>query len=109
MRWFKHLTASNRDENLRRIQDEFGLEGYGLYWIILETIAEKLDKSDCTSMQLSIQNWKKITGVSAKKLRSFLVFAQELKIFSVEISQNIITIGCSKLLKYRDEYTSRKV
>ena len=108
MRWLKHLTNSNRDEKLRRIQDEFGLEGYGLYWIILETIAEKLDKNNCPSMELSVQNWKKITGVSAKKLRNFLVFAQDLEIFSIKNSQNTVTIECHNLLKYRDEYTSRK-
>ena len=108
MRWLKHLTNSNRDEKLRRIQDEFGLEGYGLYWIILETIAEKVSKNNCTSMELSVQNWKKITGVSAKKLQNFLVFAQEVELFLVINSQNLITIECPNLLKYRDEYTSRK-
>ena len=108
MRWFKHMVQSNRDEKLRRIQDKFGLEGYGLYWIILETIAEKLDKNNCASMELSYKNWKKITGISTKKFQKFLTFAQELEIFVVKNSQNLITIGCPNLLKYRDEYSSRK-
>ena len=108
MRWFKHLVCSNRDEKLRRIQDVFGLEGYGLYWIILETIAEKLDQNNCTHMELSYKNWKKVTGISTKKLQKFLIFAQELEIFIVKNSENLITIGCPNLLKYRDEYASRK-
>ncbi len=108
MRWFKHLSASNRDEKLRRIQDEFGIEGYGLYWIILETIAEKMDKKDCTSMTFSLKNWKKITGVSDKKLRKFLTFSNNLKLFIVKDSQGLISLECPNLLKYRDEYTGRK-
>jgi len=108
MRWMKHLTASNRDEKLSRIRDEFGLEGYGLYWIILETIGEKLTSETGPSMELSEQNWKKTTGVSVKKLRKFLTFAQELELFLIKNNENLITIECDNLLKYRDEYSNRK-
>lgn len=108
MRWFKHLTIANRDEALARIRDEFGLEGYGLYWLILESIAEQMDGSERTFLELSPKNWRRITGISPKKFQKFVTFAENLGIFSVEISENLIRVDCPKLLKFRDEYTKRK-
>lgn len=32
MRWFKHMTDADDNEKLSRLQDEFGLEGYGFWW-----------------------------------------------------------------------------
>src|SRR3972149_192165 len=57
MRWLKHLTQSNRDERLREIINKHGLEGYGMYWIILELIAEQLDEKRQTSLTYSMKEW----------------------------------------------------
>lgn len=68
-------------------------------------------KTNEPEIQFSAKNWKKITGVSNKKLQLFLVFCQKFKIFDVKLEKNspkMITIGCPNLLKYRDEYASRK-
>ena len=108
MRWFKHLTISNRDEKLLRVQDEFGLEGYGLYWLILEIIGEKIDAAGCTSVTLSSRNWARLCGISSKKLKTFLTFTQNVKLFSVKYSESDITITCDNLLKYRDEYSRKR-
>jgi len=108
LRWFKHLTASNRDEKLLQIQDEFGLSGYGLYWIILEIIGEKITGDGCASVTLSGRNWARLCGVSLKKLKTFLVFAQNIELFSVKNSESDITIICNNLLKYRDEYSRKQ-
>lgn len=115
MRWFKHMVASSRDEKLAALRAEFGMEGYGLYWLILELLAEKVDEKNDTSLTYSTKIWKSFTGVSVKKFQKFLIFCTNFDIFSVKFEknnskngQNGITISCPNLLKYRDEWSKRK-
>lgn len=108
VRWFKHMTGSHNDESLCRMMDKFGLEGYGAYWVVLEAIAAQCDKSDKTSITLSVKNWRKIVPFAPQKLTKWLAFAQQLTLFSVEISENLVKVSCPKLLKYRDEYSERR-
>ena len=108
MRWFKHMAHANRDEALQRIRDEFGLEGYGLYWLILETLAEQVDENGKTSIELSPQNWRRITGISPKKFQLFIRISSELGIFQAEISEKLILVDCPNLLKYRDEWSRKR-
>jgi hypothetical protein len=114
MRWFKHLTIANRDESLCQIIDEFGLEGYGAYWFILERIAEKITpemtEANQIFLQLSEKNWRKFLGFSPKKFRKFLSFSEKCSLFFSKTDKKkpeLITIYCPKLLKYRDEYTRK--
>lgn len=48
MRWFKHDTNSNRDAKLEKVLMRYGAEGYALYWLCLELIAEPIDKHNLT-------------------------------------------------------------
>jgi len=108
VKWIKHMVDSHNDESLCRLMDEYGLEGYGAYWLVLETIAAQCDKSDKTSITLSVKNWRKIVPFAPQKLTKWLAFAQQLTLFCVEIRENLITVSCPKLLKYRDEYSERR-
>jgi len=112
MKWFRHMTRAFRDESLLELRDEFGLAGYGAYWIILELIGEKLgekpeDKED-PSLRLSDKNWRNFVNFSPKKFQKFLTFLQKLELFLVEIDGAFITIKCPNLLKYRDEWARKK-
>lgn len=107
MKWFKHHSNANRDEKLSRLVDEFGLEGYGLYWLIVESIAEQFDDKNKTFLEYSERNWRKISGFSAKKFQKFLEIVQKTEIFLVKIEDDVIRIDCPKLLKIQDNYSSR--
>jgi hypothetical protein len=116
MRWFKHLTIANRDESLNQLIDEFGLEGYGAYWLIVELIAEKITpkmtEENQIFLKLSEKNWRKFLGFSPKKFQKFLGFSQKFELFlqkSDEKNPDLISLYCPKLLKYRDEYTRKKI
>jgi hypothetical protein len=89
--------------------DEFGLEGYGAYWLLLEAIAEQCDDSDNVTISMSPQNWRKVLPFYPQRLAKFAQCLGNLQLFSVEVSKSLITISCPKLLKYRDEYTERKI
>ncbi len=44
MRWLKHYTDSHINLKLQVIIREFGLEGYGFYWICLEIVGAQGQK-----------------------------------------------------------------
>lgn len=108
MRYIKHMVNANRDEKLQKLKDQFGLEGYGAYWHILEILAEQIKNSDRDFCEYSLKFWQNSLGFSPKKLRNFLGICSEFEIFSVKFSQNSVIISCPKIKTIRDEWTSRK-
>lgn len=38
--WFKHDNNARNDEKILELRVRFGAEGYGIYWMIVETMAE---------------------------------------------------------------------
>ncbi len=109
MRWFKHMTNSSLDEKLMRLRDQFGVEGYGVYWLVLEAIARECTaKNNKFFLELPPKSWRKITEISPKKFQLFLIFSEKLGLFSVNFSKNLIRVECPNLLKYRDEYTRKQ-
>lgn len=108
MRWFKHMTGSRTDEKIALVMDEFGLEGYGAFWVLLEMVASKVDEKNCISVTYPESTFCRTLGVSRGKLAKFLQFFAEIGIFSVEKCGKSITIGSPNILKYRDEWTAKK-
>jgi 2,4-dienoyl-CoA reductase-like NADH-dependent reductase (Old Yellow Enzyme family) len=108
MKWFKHNTTTRSDEKIARLFDRLGVEGYGVFWSILEEIARNLEGSSPTFLQFSAKNWGKTCGISAGKFRKFAEVLKEIGIFFVEFSGNEIKIDCPNILKYRDEWNNRK-
>jgi hypothetical protein len=109
MRWIKHLTGAHQDEKMARLVAELGLEGYGFYWLVLETVAGQIEAgSDRTSVSYPIAFWRKTTGFSIKKLRIFVENCADLGIIAADFSENSLTISIPNILKYRDEWSRKK-
>lgn len=109
MRWVKHMTHANTDEKMALLIAELGLEGYGFYWLVLETVARQIEAgSEKTSVEYPVSFWRKITGFSPKKLRVFAEFCTEFKIFSAKIVGNAMVVDIPNILKYRDEWSKKK-
>ncbi len=113
MKWLKHMTAANRDEKLMLLRDEFGMEGYGIYWVILEVISEQITpEKPNPELTLPERKWQKICEISPKKFRKLLEFCKKVELFFIFPQKTIpgtITIKCPNLSKFHDEYTSRRV
>lgn len=109
MRWIKHLSDAHADEKLAILRAEAGFEGYGFYWFVLEAIAKHVDgNSGKTSLTYPAKFWASFAGVSTRVFQRLAQTCAKLNLFAVEISGNLITIDCPNILKYRDEWASRK-
>lgn len=108
MKWFKHFSDAHDDEIMDQMIERFGVESYGVWWIILERIAYQMGDSNKTSVTYPAKTWRKVTKISPQKLKKVVSFLQENKKLFLETSEDLITIDCPKLLEIRDEWTKRQ-
>lgn len=112
MRWFKHFSDAGDDEVMAEMIEKFGLESYGLWWRILEIIARQMEKgSDRCSATYPKRKWRDLCSIYHQSrfdlVTIFLASREYPKLILSESFDNLLTISCPKLLKFRDEY-SRK-
>ena len=112
MRWFKHFTDAGDDEVMAEMVGKFGMESYGLWWRILEIIARQMEKgSDRCSATYPKKKWRDLCSIYHQSrfdlVTIFLASREHPKLILSQSSDNLLTISCPKLLKFRDEY-SRK-
>lgn len=108
MRWFKHMSNAAQDEKLALLQAEFGLEGYGFFWRVLEIIAMQMDEGERNFCHYPEKVWRKFLGLSPKNFQKMLYFCADYQIFAVDKESGGIRITSSNLLKYRDEWSRKK-
>jgi hypothetical protein len=120
MRWIKHLTLAHDDPAISSLLEQFGAEGYGIWWLLLEHVAIGIEKDSkaVPSRTHSVVDWAKICCCSARRLREFARISTELRLISssspAELKQfasrlpaDRLQIDVPKLLKYRDEYSKK--
>lgn len=109
MRWFKHISFAHSDEKISKLIDEFGATGYGIWWLILEKISLQMDETDRCSIQLSLKSWSKFCRIPKKKFKAFADYLQKIELIILEYEKDYLTIKCPNLLKYRDEWTLKRI
>ncbi len=137
MKWFKHMTLSSQDEKLAQVINKFGMEGYGVYWRLLELIAQQLDDTSSPAISYPPKVLVHNLWITCGKLLTFLHFFTEIGLLSVKFTQKTtkrqpkdnqkikkdekkaneidtlstvesVLISAPNLLKFRDNYTQRK-
>lgn len=100
------MTDGYTNLKLREIRADFGLEGYGFYWICLELVGQQGIKFRLNSSK----GWKKVlkleTGISEEKIEKLLKRFSELSLIcpkSLERDELYIP----KMKQYADEWTRR--
>lgn len=109
MRWFKHMTQTRSDERISALIDKCGMEGYGFYWAVLEIVANVMDKTDRCEVTYSLTTWSSMLLLHHNKVRYLLGNAEVTGLMSVRCVGSNWTVKVPNLLKYRDEWASRKV
>lgn len=76
--WFKHDNNARNDEKILELRSKFGAEGYGIFWMIVETMAEDGDG------YISFKNIGGLSlgyGVAIGRLSEVIGVAIELELF----------------------------
>ena len=119
MRWFKHIAVARRDEKLAGVHAAGGPAAYGLYFLVLEVIAEHMETSSSKcAVSYPVSVWARELGIRSQDVRRKLaphVAAGLIEmgeagaegIVKAHSSRAKLTIAAPNLLKYRDEYSSR--
>jgi hypothetical protein len=108
VRWVKHMTCANRDEKITRLIDECGVAGYGIYWLIVEAVAESLDKNATAPVLThSMKQWGRLLYSHPNRLRPVLDTIQQIGLMRLTQDRDRLSLELPNLLKYRDEYASR--
>lgn len=109
MRWFKHMSDASTDEKLALFIHEHGMEGYGIFWRLLELIAAQMDGvSDKCMVQYPEKLLRSYLVVRRQKLSNLLITLQKHELLFHKWEGDKITLSCPNLLKFRDEYSVKK-
>ena len=98
MKWFKHMSDAHMDEKLDEIIDEFGFEGYGRWWQILEIIAKQMDSSNRCHVVYSWNKWQTFLKGKRNKLKTFLERLENVSLLNLEENGNKLKIECPRKL-----------
>lgn len=108
MRWVKHMTATRDDEKVARLVSKMGHEGYGLWWMVLETVAQSIDKgSNKCSLKYPINKWAAALQLHPPNVTRKLAAIAAEGLLELRCDEAWVELTIPNLLKYRDEY-SRK-
>jgi hypothetical protein len=113
MRWFKHMTNTMDDEKIAKLVSESGIEAYGFYWAIIELVAKQIEKgSDKCSVTYPLPYLSRQLYLHHNRVSNLLGKLQVTGLILLgksEVDGGVnFTISCPNLLKYRDEYASRR-
>jgi len=93
--WFKHDSNARTDSKIVSLRREFGLEGYGLYWCLVEIIREetdyRLDENRLNDMFFDLHIDEKLGNNIVKKCISLNLFKKVRgKLFSESLLKRMI-------------------
>lgn len=105
MRWFKHFSKAHRDTKIKRLINDFGADGYAVYFYCIELIAEDVE-SENLSFELEddaelVGQYLKIDTLRVEKIMKKCV---DLDLFGMTYD-GVIT--CIKMAKFLDERYTR--
>lgn len=106
MKWFKHDSDARHDARLQRVRLKYGMEGYGLYFFLLECIAGTVEKHNLSfELEEDAELVSVATGIHTELVQEMMVFMVNLGLF--ENAEGRIT--CLKMASRTDEYTQKLI
>lgn len=106
MKWFQHQSTSHNNLKFQPILEEFGLQGYGMYWILCELVAEQGQNYVITDKKKWKQSLIWSANVDASLLdRMLIAFADSNLISKKWLNRGALAIP--KMKDYSDNWTKR--
>lgn len=105
MKWFKHFSKAHRDTKIKKLINEFGSEGYAVYFYCLELIADSLEMDNIT---FEIEDDAQLVGqylhLDTLRVEKIMLKCVELDLFEIAETGSIT---CFKMAKFLDERYTR--
>lgn len=109
MKWFKHYTDAHTDEKLAILRSKLGLAGVGIWWTLVELVAQNYSPGKPPGRSFSMHETRFKLGFNTQKVKFTLSLLKELRLLNYSfIDEEIIYIEIPKLSKYCDIYSKRK-
>jgi hypothetical protein len=104
VKWFKHDSNASLDAKLKRLKHKYGMEGYGLYWYLLECVARTIEAHNLTfELEEDAELIAAEVNIHRDRVEEMMVFMCDQGLF--ENSGGRIT--CLKMASRSDEYTAK--
>lgn len=110
MKWFKHLSHSLDDQFICELMDEFGSDGYVVFFGVLEILASEFDVKLPGEVTLKWSYLRRKVRLSTQKLKKILNFCEKNHVFLVNNNHpegRKVTIKSVRFSEVCDEYTQR--
>ena len=102
MKWFKHDACAGMDAKLKKLRLRYGLEGYGIYWYLLECIARTVVPHNLTyELEEDLVSPSQSLNMNREQVEEMMLFMVDLSLFE----QTDGIVSCLKLRDRSDEYT----
>lgn len=102
MKWFKHDANASIDAKLKRLRLKYGMEGYGVYWYLLECIARTVEPHNLTfELEEDAELIASEVNIHRERVEEMMRFMCDLELFENLEGQ----ITCLKMASRSDEYT----
>lgn len=105
MKWFKHDSSAHNDEKIRHLIHEFGVEGYGVYMICLELIAEKIDSNLSPEITINRRVLSEKLCMKSFRVERILRSSSLRALLVVTSTRYEFKMVCPNLLKRLDNWT----
>lgn len=105
MKWFKHESSACKDEVVRKLIDSHGIEAYGIYMILLELCAEKIDRSLNPSVSCGWSFIEYLTRSRRSTVRRVIATCASLGLLVDQSSDSEMVCSIPNLLKRLDNWT----
>ena len=109
MRWFKHKNESLNDPDISDLIDEFGGDGYMVFFGTLELISRNWKQNSDGKVTFSIKFLRKNFKVSSQRLHNIFTFPKFYKRICSEFSENEVTLFCPDFVDLLDNWSDREV
>ena len=106
MLYFKHYSTMRNDLKIRKLINRYGLEGYGLYNLIVESITDSIcDESPEPELPENCSDIAELYNGNTEKINEMVSYMINLGLLEVsELSQRI---KCEKIYKFIEKSATR--
>ena len=106
MKWFKHISDSLDDPFIYELMDEFGSDGYVVFFGIIEIYSREFRTENGWKLETIPSYFHKKLLISPKKIKKIL---SKIHKWEVEITDEKISIFIPKFKELMDESTMKKL